>query len=141
MTDDILLKKIEGLIETQVRPVKDLVEIMTSKLRQAEIFQSVAAEQSRTIRDQVSVMNKKLDEHTKILEQHTVILEKHINIIENQLLPSVITIEDTIQSYGDMYKINGDNILRHEQRLAIVEDKLEITPNPDLKHVDYRNQT
>lgn len=147
MTDDILLKTIEELMDKKIQPVKELVEVIDHKVRRMEMFQGVAAEQVRAIRDQQSVFNKKLDDMKKTsdgmketLDEHTKVLKQHTRIMEDQLLPSVITIEDTIRSYGDMYKINGDNIKRHEVRLTTVEDKLGITINPDLKHVDLRDQ-
>lgn len=46
---------------------------------------------------------------------------------------SVLTIEQTIKSYADSYKINQKNIERLDTRLVTVEDHLDIASPEDLK--------
>lgn len=46
---------------------------------------------------------------------------------------SVLTIEQTMTSYADSYKINQHNIERIDTRLTSVEENLGIEPPEDLK--------
>lgn len=66
------------------------------------------------------------------LDHHTELLNKHTDIIENQLLPSVLETENTIKVYGDMYKLNNDNMKRLEKRIEPLEDKAGIQPPLEL---------
>lgn len=51
---------------------------------------------------------------------------------ENQLLPSVVTIEQNIKTYSDMYKMNNDNAKKLEKRVETLEDQAGIAPPPEL---------
>lgn len=124
---DTNIPKLEKLVES----IKEIVEITQDKVDKIEILQSVTTGQVRTIKDQQSVMNKKLDE----LKETTERLEE---TVDNQLVPSVVTMENTIQVFGDMYKINDDNIRKIEKRVKTVEDKLEIEPSPEHILIDIQ---
>lgn len=91
--------------------IKELLEIIREKVDKLEMFQHVTSEQVRTIKDQMSVVNRKLDTHSA----------------------SLVSIESKLDTYGDMYKINQHNIERLDTRLGVAEDKLEIEPPEDLK--------
>lgn len=91
--------------------IKELLEIIRDKVDRLEMFQHVTSEQVRTIKDQMSVVNKKLDTHSG----------------------SLINIESKLDTYGDMYKVNQHNIERVDARLTTVEKKLEIEPLEELK--------
>lgn len=91
--------------------IKELLEIIRDKVDKLEMFQHVTSEQVRTIKDQMSVVNRKLDAHSG----------------------SLVDIESKLDTYGDMYKINQKNIERLDTRLVAVEGKLGIEPPEDLK--------
>ena len=91
--------------------LKELLEIIRDKIDKLEMFQHVTSEQVRTIKDQMSVVNRKLDTHSG----------------------SLVSIESKLDAYGDMYKISQKNIERLDTRLSTVEDQLNIEPPEDLK--------
>lgn len=63
-------------------------------------------------------------EHTKVLKEHTEALET--------LQSSVVTIENTINGHGDMYKINNSNAKKLEKRIEVLEDKSGVVPPPEF---------
>lgn len=75
------------------------------------------------IKEQQSVMNRKLDKIEETQEQHT---------------ESLINIETTNKVYGDMYKMNDDNVRKIEKRVEKLEKKSGIEPSPDLMLVDIQ---
>ena len=105
MTDDEI-KKLKDIIKDEVRPVKELVEVIGQKVREVSAEQSFTTTQMRAIRDQSSVMNEKLDSHTA----------------------SLVTIEDTLKGYGDMYKVNKEKTEDLDERVGVIEDHLGLTP-------------
>lgn len=48
-------------LNDELRPLKELLEIIKDKVDKMETFQNVTMQQVRDIKDQQSVMNKKLD--------------------------------------------------------------------------------
>ena len=90
-----------------LKKIKDLLEIVVNKVRGMELQQGVMAEQIRTVKDQQSVMNEKLDVHTG----------------------SLMNIEGTLEGYVDMYKVNKEKNEELEERLETIEDKVGITKN------------
>lgn len=116
MTDDQLVKVIQKAIKEEIRPLKDQVEIVKSKMNSRDLFQTVASENTRTIKEQQSVMNAKLD----TLQED---LSKVKELQENRIYPSVVEIEYTIKAYGDAYKINNDNSKKLDKRLGVVEGR------------------
>lgn len=111
---DTDFKKLEKLIDS----VKEVVEITKHKVEGIELAHSVTNGQVRMIKDQQSVMNKKLDELKETQD--------------DQILPSVVTIESTIKTYSDMYKLNNDNMKKLEKRVETLEDNTGIVPPPEL---------
>lgn len=59
-------------------------------------------------------------------------LDRHTDAIENQLLPSVLETENTIKVYGDMYKLNNDNMKKLERRMKTLEKNVDIEPPVEL---------
>ena len=51
---------------------------------------------------------------------------------ETRVLPSVVTTENTIKVYSDMYKLNNDNMKKLEKRIETLEDEVGIQPSPEL---------
>jgi len=129
MTDAQLIKTIQKAVKDEVRPLKDQVEIIKSKVNSRDFFQTVASENTRTIKEQQSIMNEKLDT-----------LQEDLNGIkelqENRIYPSVVHTENTIQAFGDAYKINDDNARKLEKRVVTLEDHSQIQPPTELLLVD-----
>lgn len=105
-------------LKDELRPLKDLLEIVKDKVARAETFQNVTMQQVRDIKDQQSVMNGKLDEVQETLDAHT---------------GSLITIEKELKGYADMYKIDDSNIRRMEKRLETLEEDAGVDVMPALK--------
>lgn len=95
-----------------VKKIKELVEIAVKKIRGMETQQDLVAGQIRLIKDQQSVMNDKLDSVEDKLNNHTVALMK---------------IENTIEGYADMYKVNKEKSEELEERVETIENKLSIS--------------
>lgn len=129
MTDDQLVKviqkavrdEVKQAVKDEVRPLKEQVEIVKSKVDKLDLFQSLITNQIRAIKEQLSVVNEKLDALQEIKE-----------IVEDRLYPSVVTIELDIKAYGDMYKLNNDNAKKLDHRLKVVEKKSDIKPDPEF---------
>ncbi len=129
MTDEQLVKTIQKAIKDEVkqavkdevRPLKEQIEIVKSKVDKLDLFQSLVTNHTRTIKEQLSVVNEKLDALQEIKE-----------IVEDRIYPSVMSIELDIKAYADMYKINNDNSKKLDRRLGVVEDKLDIDPDPEF---------
>ena len=81
---------------------------------------------------------KILEKHTEILEKHTDVLEEHTDVLEEHsraletLQVSTVTIENTINAYGDMYQINNSNGRKLEKRIETLEENANITPPSEL---------
>ena len=105
-----MAKNDTNTLKDELKPVKDLLEIIKNKVDKMETFQNVTMQQVRDMKDQQSVINEKLDSHTGAL----------------------IRIETVLVGYADMYKINKDNIVRHEKRISKMEDNLGIQTAQEL---------
>lgn len=58
-------------------------------------------------------IHQKLDDHSSKLDNHTA---------------SLVTIEDTLKGYSDMYEINKDKTKDLDERVTIIEDHLGLAP-------------
>lgn len=105
-------------LKDDLRPLKDLIEIIKDKVDKMETFQNVTMQHARDIKDQQSVINEKLDEMQETLDTHT---------------GSLMTIEKELKGYADMYKINDSNIRRMEKRLESLEEDSGIDIPPNLR--------
>ena len=71
--------------------------------------------------------SKILNEHSKILSEHSKILNEHSRILNEHSKTLVghsgyfISIENTLKFYGDMYKMNRDQILGLSNRVDVLE--------------------
>lgn len=70
------------------------------------------------------ILNEALDPIKETLKEHGQRLEA--------VQGSVVTIENTINAYGDMYKINNSNAKKLEKRVETLEDNAGVTPPPEL---------
>lgn len=128
MNDDDLIAKIQKVIKDELRPTKELVEVIKRKVDGQELYVRATSSQVSSIKEQQSVMNEKLDEHSAMLKEHSKILEEQKDTLENRVLPSVVYIEQNIKAYSDMYKINNDNMKKLEKRNEILEEQAGINP-------------
>jgi|SRR3989344_13814 len=119
-------------IKEELRPLKDLLEIIKNKVDKTETFQNVTMQQVRNINDQQSVMNRKLDD----LEERLDDPDSGLRAIKSQLdaaTSSVISIEKDIKAYADMYKINDGNIRWMQKRLEPLEENSGIITPPEFQ--------
>lgn len=144
MNDDQLIKSIQKAVKDEVRPLKEQVEIVKSKVDKLDLFQSLDTNQIRAIKEQQSVINEKLDafEEVKVdlgevkenLENVQADLKdlKELKETVDRIYPSVMQIELNIKAYGDMYKLNNDNAKKLDHRLKVVEEKSDIKLDPEF---------
>src|SRR5690349_5086017 len=108
------------LSEKDIRELKDLLEIIKDKTHHMDIFLGVTMSSVRDIRDQLSVMNKKIDqtkadlndtrkELSEKIQELGLELKEVKNTQEKSVLPSVTFIEKHIKGFGDAYKENTRN--------------------------------
>ena len=97
--------KLKKIIKDEIKPIKELIEVVNHKVGKVDTTQTVLLAQIRMIKDQQSVMNDKLDNHTN----------------------SLVKIEDTLGTYADMYKVNKESNEQLEKRVEMIEDNLEIS--------------
>ena len=72
------------------------------------------------IKTALKPVNDKLDKHTAILQQHGTKLDTHTL--------SLVKIEQTLEGYSDMYKINKEKNEKLDKRVSTLEDHLSIAP-------------
>lgn len=137
MTDDQLVKviqkavkdEVKQAVKDEVRPLKEQVEIVKSRITKLDLFQNVATETIRTIKEQQSVINEKLD----FLREE---LQEMKETQDNSIYPSVVETEKNIKAYGDMYKLNNDNARKLEKRVNTLEKVEGIEPAEELLLVE-----
>lgn len=119
-------------LKDELRPLKDLLEIVKDKVDRMETFQNVTMQQVRDIKSQQSVMNGKLDGIEKRLDDPDTGLAA-INRRLDANTAAVVELESTVKGYADMYKINDSNIRRMEKRLELLEEDAGRNVPPELK--------
>jgi len=126
-------------LQDELQPLKELLEIVKDKIDKMEAFQNVTMQQTRDIKDQQSVMNRKLDGIEKRLggvEEQLNDPDTGLEAINRRLdahTGAVIELEKTIKGYADMYKINDSNIRRMEKRLETLEEDAGVDVPPELQ--------
>lgn len=129
---------IENMSDKTLNEVKDLLEIMNHRLEKVETIQAVAMGQIRIMKDQQSVMNKKLtaldQNYNELKQEVTNLNEKFENLSETveTIKGFILNIENTLEGYGDMYKVNQDYILRLQSPIQNVEKKNGIDAPEEL---------
>lgn len=126
MTNDDL-KKLKILLKDEIKPLKELLEITSHKVKQIDMGQTLMSSQVGRLRDQVSVINEKLDDHSAKLDAHTSKLDQHSSKLDIHT-ESLVTIEDTLKSYRDMYVINNEKSEDLDVRVTVIEDRLSLSP-------------
>jgi len=99
-------------VTNDLKRIKELVEIVVKKVRGIEDQQVLLSSQVRMVRDQQSVMNDKLDSLEDKVDTHTA---------------SLVRIEETLEGYAGMYKVNKDKSEELEQGVEVIEEKLAIS--------------
>ncbi len=94
--------------------LKELLEIVKNKIDMMDIRQTGQSAAISLMKDQLSVINSKLDSHSA----------------------SLITIEKELKAYGDMYKINDSNIRKMEKRVETLEENADIQPPSEFVLAD-----
>lgn len=97
--------------------LKELLEIVKNKIDHMDIRQTGQGATISLMKDQLSVMNSKLDGVEESLEDSDTGLAA-INRRLDANSASLMTIEKELKTYGDMYKINGSNRVPPEFQLA-----------------------
>lgn len=110
MTDDDF-KKLKQLVREELRPVKEIVELIKKKVDNQELHIDVTSHNTRVVKEQQSVINEKLDSHSA----------------------AFVNIEAKLDGFTDSYKINQHNIERVDTRLTTVEEELKVEVPEDLK--------
>lgn len=90
-------KKLTQLFKKEIRGVKDIIEIMKRKVDTIQMFQSTASNNIKLIKEQQSLMNEKLDNHTAALRD----------------------IESRLEGFADAWKINRSRIEGVEKHVGI----------------------
>lgn len=126
------MKSDSKTLKDELRPLKDLLEIVKDKVDRMETFQNVTMQQVRDIKAQQSVMNGKLDYIEDRLDDPDIGLAV-INKRLDANTAAVMELESTVKGYADMYKINDGNIRRMEKRLGPLEEEAGIDVAPELK--------
>lgn len=118
--------------DTSLTQIKELLEIVKHKVDLTESHRSVQEATIYLMKDQLSVMNKKLDgiqESVELLDARTGKMQ--LSLDANTA--SLVEIEKTLGGYKESYQQNQRNIERLDIRLNTAEEELAIEPPEDLK--------
>lgn len=124
-------KKLEDLLKGVIRPLKELVEVLKSKVDHQELYLMATSSNVKSIKEQQSVINEKLDAQGKKLgilwdqvEKVTMDLEE---VKEMQDLHTAVLkrIETKVEG-------NYDDIKKADKRLTKAENRLGIVPPPEF---------
>lgn len=131
------VKRLSKLIDGLITPVKEIVEVIKHKVNRMEFLQTGNSENIRMLRDQQSVINKKLDEQSKNLNGHG----KKLDILWEQtdeLTKDMNDVKETLETHTNALKqiiINttnsNDNIKRLDKRITETEKSLGIVAPPE----------
>lgn len=107
-----------------LKKIKELLEIVHNKVGKLELQFTIRPSTLDLIKGQQSVMNDKLDNLDETLGD--------VQKTQTSHTASLINIENTLEGYADMYKINKGNIERLDDRLTKAEDQLDIPVPPEV---------
>lgn len=93
MTDEDL-KKIQKLIKDEIRPVKETTEIIQSKVSGFDLYQRSTSINVRNVKDQLSVVNEKLDGMKEVIDQRISVSEQKIMKALDEKLDERITVSE-----------------------------------------------
>lgn len=116
----------------ELTKIKELLEIVKHKVDLSESHRSVHSATIHLMKDQLSVMNKKMDdtkESVDVLSDRTDKMQQSLDA--NTV--ALVDVERTLGGYKESYQENQKNIKRLDNRLNAVEEELAIEPPKDLK--------
>lgn len=124
-------KKLEDLLKKTIRPVKELVEVLKSKVDKQQLYLVTTSSDVKSIKEQQSVMNEKLDAHGEKLEILWDQVERvTVDLTEVKEAQSLHTaVLNRIESKVDN---NSEDTKKLDKRLAEVESDAGIVPPPEL---------
>ena len=123
MTDEDV-KKLRELIKEEVRAVKDIVEVVKHKVDTQQMFQSNTADNIRLIKEQQSIINEKLDEHTKKLGR----LEDKADALTGD----VMELQDQTKAVWDKIALGHT---RNKREIDEIKRHLDLPSMPDVPEV------
>lgn len=94
---------------TTLRAIKDLAEMIKRKVDWMEVHQRSVAKDVDFLRDQTSIVNEKLDDHTKKLDDHTKKLDAHTETLQTHT-EKLDTLLVDVNELKDDTKANWDKI-------------------------------
>lgn len=115
-----------------LKQIKELLEIVKHKVDRIEVTQVGQSASIYLMRDQLSVMNEKLDGFQKDLGEVKEDLQGVKKTQDRQILPSVTCIETHIKAYKDAYQVNNANGKKLEKRVKVLEKRAGVTPPEEL---------
>lgn len=151
MTDDDL-KKLQKLIKDEIRPVKEVTEIIQSKMSGFDLYQRSTSINVRNLKDQLSVVNEKLDGMKEVIDQKVTASEQKIvqaleEKIDQRIASSEKKIVKEIADFIDSHLVSqldekaekhvtdrldnrvdhiADQVINHEGRIKKLEVKTTI---------------
>lgn len=139
------LKEFGELVKDSVKPIKELVEVIRNKVDHQELYLVTTAGNVKSVKEQQSVMNEKLDVISKDLNNPKTGL-KRINERMDALWDQVVKITadmegvtEKLDSHSSVLKRIESNLeygdadtKKLDRRLNETESKLGIVPSPEL---------
>lgn len=125
------IKKFGNIVKETLRPLKELVELLKSKVDQQDFYLKTTNQGVRSIKEQQSVINEKLDEVQQTVNIHT----QKLDILWDQterLTFGIEDIKDTLKSQSRDINQTNDNVKKVNKRLTEAENNLGIAPPPEL---------
>ena len=130
MTDEDT-KKLEEVIKNTIRPLKELVEVLKSKVNHQNIYLTSTSSNIRSVKEQQSVINEKLDEVQQTIKGNAkkldALWDQTVKLTENSE-----EIKDALKFHKTSTNNTDNNVKRVDKRLNKVESKLGIVPPPEL---------
>lgn len=117
-------KKLDGL--------KELLEIIKHKVDLEGVNRTNQSASIQLIKDQLSVMNKKLDDLGDRLDDPETGLKRLNNRVDANTA-AIVGLESTIKGYADSYQANDSNIRKAEKRLELLEEDAGTNIPPHLQ--------
>ncbi len=114
------------------KKIKELLEIVNHKVEMMSIAHTGQSATLSLMKDQVSVMNSKIDDIAERLDDPDTGLAA-INSRLDANTAAVVELESTIKGYADSYQANDTNIRKVEKRLETLEEDTGVDVPPELQ--------
>lgn len=131
-------QKLEDLLKVAIRPLKELVEALKSKVDHQELYLMTTSSNVKSIKEQQSVINEKIDVQGENIDAQG----KRLEILWEQVERVTMNLED-VQETQDLHTAvlkriegkvdnNSDDTRKVNKRLIKVEGRLGIVSPPEL---------